>query len=372
MILQSVYTLLILQIITLVGIIVVTRLLFKIPANEMLLILLCLIFELMAYFFYMINYITSSNSEIDKQTIIFSQLGYFFSAISIMSVTYAIMLIDFKTSYRNIIELLVFSWLGGATSSYNAITSKIAVTNGVVETSYEPLGDILIICFFGLVMYIWIKRFVQISKIYRIQKNFTNVLKQLSLFIITGCLLIIIYILLIVTYQIKGDYSFIAGGILTVVGMGILLKNNAFLFITDVQLDSIIIIEKKSGIKLYSKIFRHNIVQTEDDSDFIGSIISAINSTLSDTIRSHKDLTEMRFSNKTLLMYSGDFVRSILIVSSSNLIAKAISKHIVRKFEKEFGNSINNSILENTFISRRTDYIGFEKEITYIRQFIPL
>ena len=372
MIEQSVLTLLIVQIISFLSIIVLTRLIFKIPANEMLLLLLCLIFEFLGYFFYSINYFYSTPTKIDQDTFIFSQLGYFFSIISIMSVTYAIILIDFKTSYQNILELLLFSWLGGATSVYNSITTKTSIINGSVETSYKPIGEILIICFFGFVLYIWVKRFLQIAKIYRIQQTFTNVLKQLSLFILLGSSLIIIYVALILVYQIKGDYSFIAGGILTIVGIGILARNNAFLFITDVQLDSIIIIEKKSGIKLYSKIFRKNIVSTEDDSDFIGSIISAINTTLSDTIKSHKDLTEMRFSNKNVLIYSGDHVRSILIVSSSNLIAKNISKHIVKKFEKLFGKAIQSNISNNTFISRKTDYVGFENEIMYIRQFIPL
>ena len=372
MIVQSLITLFIVQLITLIAISIVIKLLFRIPPNEMILILFCLISEFFGYLFYSVNYYYSTSSSVDQNTIIFARIGYFFSIVSIMLVTYAIIFIDFKANYQNIIELLIFSWVSGANAVFNAVTFEIKLDQGSLHSIYNPLGVILVISFFSLVMYIWIKRFLRIAKIYRLQNTFTNALRSLSLFIIIGTTLVLLYMFFVVIYEVHGDYSFVAGGFVTIVGMGILVRNNAFLFITDIQFDSLLIVEKISGIRLYSKIFEPNIIANEDDSDFLGSIISAINITFSDTIHSNKDLTEMSFSNKTVLIYTGEYVRSILILSSSNLIAKAVSKHVVKNFEKLFGEHIESNVNNNMFVSRKNDYLAFEKEVDYIRQFIPL
>ncbi len=359
------------ELITLVAIVIAIQLKFKIPTQEFNFIIVCLILEFFGFASYSVTYFYSSPTQIDDSASNFSGLGYFLTITSIMFVTYVILLIDFRGSNHQIIEFAFFSWIGGVTAVYNGITFHLKLVNGSIETSYLPLGILFIIAFYCFVIYIWVIRFIQIVKVYEAQESKNNALNELFIFIIFGIILIFIYVFFVIIFNIQSDYSFIAGGILTIIGIGLLVKNNAFVFVTDINLDSIIIIEKISGIRIYSKLFDSNLTN-DDDSDFIGSIISSINISFSDTIRSHKDLTEMTFSNKTVIVFSGEFVRSIVIVSSSNLMAKGISKYIVKKFEKKYGNYIKEKISKNEFVSRITDYKDFESDIKYVRKFLPL
>ena len=374
---QSFLTLLIIESITLVAIVISIFLRNKIPVREFNLVIYCLLSEFFGYISYSVTYFLSTTSHIDDFSSDFSGLGYFLSITSIMFVTYALMFIDFRGSDQQILELIFLTWIGGVTAVYNGVTFHAELSEGSIQIIYNPLGILFVGVFFGLVIYFWVKRFRQISKIYRLQNAGKNVSKELSVFILLGCLLIIIYIIFVIFLNLHGDYSFIAGGILTIIGIAFLITNNAFLFVTDIKLDSIIIIEKQSGLRLFSKEFNNDLNDMTDEegldtSDFISSVISTINVSLSKTIRSHKDLTEMAFSNKTVIIYSGEVVRSILIVSDSNVITKGISRYIVKKFEKKFGKTIEEKFNNGVFISRISDYIDFEKEISYIREFIPL
>ncbi len=80
----------------------------------------------------------------------------------------------------------------------------------------------------------------------------------------------------------------------------------------------------------------------------------------------------MNFSDKTILIYSGNYVSSIVIVSSANLIVKSISKFIVKRFAKSFGYLISQKLDKKALIGRRKDYQKFDEEVAYIRKFLPL
>lgn len=378
MILQSLLTLFLMAFISLIAMGVAISLLRKVPSREMILIVLCVFLELLAYASYSINNIFSTPTSIDENTLAFIGLGYFFSISAIMVITYTVILIDFKYSYSNIIEIIAFTWVSGVDSIYNSITFTTKLDNGTIETIYDPIGIIFIILFFGMVIFIWSKRFYQISKIYQRQEKFGNILRSLLIFILIGSLFISIYVISVVVFDYTGDSSFIMGGMFTFIGTIALLRNNAFLFITDIHLDSIIIIEKRSGMRLYSKDFNNhnnnnnNSANLNDDSDFIGSVISAINISFSSTIQSQKDLTELSFADKKVLIYTGSTVRSILIVSNTNLIAKSVSRHLVQKFEKKFGLEIKEKFKNNSFVNKKSDYIDFDQEVAYVRKFLPL
>lgn len=371
MIFQSLLTLSILEIITLFTIGAGIDLIRKIPPKEIYLLVFSLILEFFTFFSYSINVYFSNSYEIDSGTMIFSRLGYFLSQCTIMVITYAFLLIDFKYTYTDIFEILLFSWLGVFNATYNSLTVQSVIRNGSIQSIYSPLGEISIIIFLSSVVFIWTRRFYQISKIYGKLGDATKIFRSLFIFIIVGIFFMSIYIISAVFYHYEGDTTFIMSGFFTIIGTVALYRNNAFLFITDIEFDSVLIIEKKSAILLYSKFFNKTEYQ-EDDPDFISSIISAINISFSNTIKSRKELAEMNFSDKTILIYSGDFVSSICIVSSANLIVKSISKTLVKKFEKSYGESIHQKILRNDFFGRRKEYQDFDSEIVYIRKFLPL
>lgn len=371
MIIQSFITLIVLQCIVLVAIGVGLTLVSKIPPREMYLLLLCLIFEFFSFFMYSINAYYSKPNYIDPNTIIFSKIGYFLSQCTIMVITYAFLLIDFKYTYIDFFELLGISWLGTFTATYNSLTVKSYYRLGSIQSIYTPLGEISIIIFLSSVIFIWVRRFVQISRIYSKVGNPTKIFRSLLLFIVVGICFMSIYVFMVVFYHYEGDNTFIMSGLFTIVGTLALYRNNAFLFITDIKLDSILIIEKRSGILLYSKGFNEESEKT-DDPDFLSSVISAIDIGFSNTIKSRKGLAEMNFSDKTVLIYSGKVVSSILIVSSPNLIAKSISRFIVKKFEKSYGNVIIKKQEKNNLIGVTKDYKAFDTEVAYIRMFLPL
>ena len=374
MITQSFYTLVFVTLISFIALIMVSRLTYRIPTREILFIMLALLSEFLGYIFYAINYYYSTPTQIDTKTHIFHQFGYFFAVTAIMFVTLALMLIDFKFTYNDILELLIFCWISGANAAYNTLTLNTVIYDHTLDDVYTPLGVLLILIFFMMVIYIWVKRFLKIYRIYNSSQSLTNPLREFSLFIVIGSLLIVIYMFLVINLSIHGDYSFIAGGVFTIIGVGILVKNNAFVFITDIQVDSLIVIDKNSGIRLYSRIFaeKGNSEVSKDETDFIGSIISAINTSFSDTINSHKDLTEMNFSNKRVLISTGEYVRSILILSSSNLIAKEISNFVVKRFEKLFGKKLEKNNKDRSFVIKNSDYKTFDGEVEIIRRYLPL
>lgn len=343
----------------------------KIPVQEFNLIIYCIICEVFGYISYSITYYYSTPTHIDDLSSDFSGLGYFLSITSVMFVTYCILLIDFRGDPNQVKELIYFTWIGGVTAVYNGITFQAVLLRNAIQIYYQPLGDLFILAFYFYVVYIWVKRFIQINRVYKKQGSDKNISKELTIFIVMGILLIVVYFVFVLILRLHGEFSFISGGVFTIVGITFLVKNNSFLFVTDINLDSIIIIEKQSGMRLYSKVYQENNYK-DDDSDFIGSIVSAINSSFSSTIGSNKDLNEMTFSNKTVIVYSGEIVRSILIVSSSNSIANGISKHIVKKFENMFGQEIEDKVSKGLFVPKRNDYLSFNKEIDYVREFLPL
>ena len=372
MILQSVLTLVILELIALIAIGTGLTLLRKIPPKEIYLLVLCLVLELFSYFGYTINFYFSNDNYIDKGSVIFSRIGYFLAQCAIMVITYALILIDFKYSYIDIFELLVFSSLGMFNATFNSLTVQSELRQGTIQSIYSPLGELFIIIFLSSVIFIWVRRFVQISKIYGRIGDATKIFRSLLLFIVVGTVCMTIYIFTAVVYHYEGDNTFILSGFFTIIGTIALYRNNAFLFITDIELDSIFIVEKKSAILLYSKFFKENEPDKNDDPDFISSVISAINISFSTTIKSRKELTEMNFSDKTVLIYSGNVVSSIVIVSSANLIVKSVSKYIVHKFESSYGEIIVQKQNQNSLIGRKKDYIEFDNEINYVRKFLPL
>ena len=373
MILPSIVILSSVSLITFIGLILVgLPLLKKVPPREIAFAILCLTFELVAYLSYMVNYIFSSETSIDEQTVIFERIGYFFSIMAIMMITYVVIFVDFKYHYLDIIELVLFSWIGGVNATYNAITFKIELSNGIINSTYTSLGIIFVVFFFIIVVFVWLRRIIRIARIYRQQNKVQNLYRSLIVFIIVGLTFVTIYVSSVALYNYEGDNTFLMGGFFTLIGSIALYRNNAFLFITDVELDSIIIIEKKTGLRLYSKNFKIDTNDNDYDSDFIGSVISAINISFSNTIKSSKDLTELTFVDKTVLIYSGSTVRSIMIVSSTNLIAKGVSKYLANRFEKMFSDTITKDLLEEKFIGVEDDYWLFDSVVNYVRTFLPL
>lgn len=371
MIAQSLLLLFLVATITLIAIIISQFLYRKIPPKEMGLIVLCLISEFFSFIFYSVNNVYSTPTNIHTDSLVFSGIGYFLAILAILLLTYSIILIDFKYTYRDIFRLILLTFIGGINSIYNAVRFSAKLYNGAVEIEYDSLGTLFIILFFSIVLTIWVRRIRQISKIYKLQNQYDDLIKSLSYFVIIAGIFIAIYISLII-FDYTGDFGFIMSGMITTIGIVTLLRNNAFLFITDVHLESIIIVEKQSGIRLYSRSFGNNSNDLADDSDFIGSVVSAINISLSSTIRSQKDLTELSFADKTVLIYTGAYVRSILIVSSTNLIGKSISEYLVKRFEKSFGELIKDSLFENGNLGRQKNYAKFNSVVEYVRTFLPL
>ena len=171
MIIQSLITLLLVEAISFVAIIISLFLYRKSPPKEMSLIVLCLISEFFSFFFYSINDFYSTPTYIHTDSLVFIGIGYFFAISAIMFITYSIILIDFKYTYRDILQIIIFSFIGGIDSIYNAVTFSSSLDNGVVEVDYDPLGTLFTILFFSLVLTIWIRRFRQISKIYNEELN---------------------------------------------------------------------------------------------------------------------------------------------------------------------------------------------------------
>ena len=214
-------------------------------------------------------------------------------------------------------------------------------------------------------IFIIVKRVISVSRIVNHKKNSFSYYK---IYVITFTL-IVIALLLLAFIRIFPDSNIPGFSWHISIACAFLMfayaysKDKSFFFITNVELDGILIYTKQSGIGVYSKSFRENLFADQ----LIGGILTALNLSLKQAIISNNIMNQVSFGDKVVLFYPGEHIILLAIVSEKNFIVDSAFKYLTKSFEEKFGSEI----ASKAYI-RSSDYFEFEKEIPIIRSYIPL
>jgi hypothetical protein len=251
---------------------------------------------------------------------------------------------------------------------YNAITFEVTVTGEFVDTIYDPVGTILIFLFYVVLIFFLSKRVKEIITI--LGKDYKSPFTSLPtlLFILIWALtLIMVY----VYAQFLGGnlipqyiYNVLTALLFLYVSIA-MSKDRAFFFVTPTSLDAVIVMEQKTGTALFSKSFKEDLMAEE----LLSNVFSLLDISLQEALRSSTKLQEIRFGDKSVIIDSGEWVSSVLIVSEGNFVTKSITKFLTKKFEEMFENPKKE---HKDQVINVSDYISFEIPVNTTRPFIPL
>lgn len=111
----------------------------------------------------------------------------------------------------------------------------------------------------------------------------------------------------------------------------------------------------------------------EDESHIISSLFSTLNLSLGETLRSKKKLSQLLFEDKIVLISTGRYVTTLVLVGSkTNFISKAITQQITTKFEKKYSEILTSQFNEKKFTFKTNDFRNFEREMAYFKKYFPM
>ena len=142
-------------------------------------------------------------------------------------------------------------------------------------------------------------------------------------------------------------------------------QDESFLFITPAKFNAILISDKRSGMNLLTKNFDSGS-KTEH---LLGNLLSAVNISLKDNLKVNGNLEKVAYGDKVVVTYSGEFVTAFLIVSQSNFVTNSMAKFATIQYEKKFKPYLLESQRHPV---KQSIFSDFEREVEFIRKFIPL
>lgn len=338
------------------------------PILEIKILLFGFILFNLTYVFYLATPIFSSPDFYNSEMIFFDRIGYFISFIALLFLAYAFILPSYNLSYQSIFTFLLIDFSALSCAIYNSITFEVSVSGNFVDTTYNPIGTILIFFFYTVLLFFLSKRVREIISIlgrdYR--SPFTS-MPTLLFLLIWAISLIFVYTfaqffggILLPQYI----YNVLTSLLFLYVSFA-MLKDRAFFFITPTSLDAVILMEQKTGIALFSKSFKEGLMAEE----LLSNVFSLLDISLQEALRSSTKLQEIRFGDKSVIIDNGIWVSSALIVSEGNFVTKSITRFLSKKFEEMYENP---SEEKKHPVIKIDDYMSFESQIITIRPFIPL
>lgn len=299
--------------------------------------------------------------------IVFHRLFFLISSYGILFMVLAFLLTNLGQSYRSVFMLVFYSSLVTASAFVNAITLTHEIVGGKLQVDYDPIGLFLFIAtiFFSISFFIY--RAVQVKRIVGgVSSPFTSY-QSLLVFAILGSLAFgTLFATRIVSNSPLPTFTwgiFVATTVLYFIRA--FSKDKAFFFITETKLDGIIVTDKNSGLTLQSKSFTG---ETEIET-LLGSIFSALNMSIKDTIRSEKELEHVSFGDKVVLASSGTWCTVFGVVSQRNFVAEAVVRFVALEYEKIHEGSYKTG--EVMVVTKEKEQ-KFESLMSTVRRYLPL
>ncbi|MHA2103144.1 MAG: hypothetical protein ACW981_06920 [Candidatus Hodarchaeales archaeon] len=354
---------------TLIGVIVMFYNTRNNPLTEITLIYIASFFIVLMEVFFLVNPLLSSPNNLNMDTVIFDRLGFLFGEIGLALIVYAFFLVDYKQNYRSFFQLNFVNLLIFSNMAYTSLNIDIKVVGNSILTSYTPLGSFLFISQFVVIIYILIKR---IRTVLAVKKGGRGSPITSRFWLITFVMIAIstLSFYSISRFLIPGElpnYTYMVFiGILFIYFALSIYKDKAFFFITPASLDSIIMIEQRTGLAFQGVSYQSKEKLPEE---LVSGIFSMLNISLKDTVRSDSKLEEIRFGDKVALMNHGKIVTTLLIVSETNFVTKSIASYLTNKFEKYYSHSYEK---EKKKFLNKDNYNEFQIVFNFVREFIPI
>ncbi|OLS27559.1 MAG: hypothetical protein HeimC3_03380 [Candidatus Heimdallarchaeota archaeon LC_3] len=339
------------------------------PLKEITLIYVASFFILLMEASFLINPLLSTPNNLNLDSVFFDRLGFFFGELGLVLIVYAVILVDFKMTYRSFFQLNFVNLLIFSNMAYTALNIEIKVVGNFILTNYTLLGSFLFLSQFVLIVLILIKRIRTVLDIKKSERASP----------ITSRIWLIIFVMIAIsTLSFYSISRFLFPGALPnytyMVFISILFiyfalsihKDKAFFFITSVSLNSIIMIEQRTGLVFQGISYQSEVKLPEE---LVSGIFSMLNISLKDTVKSDSKLEEIRFGDKVVLMNHGKIVTTLLIVSETNFVTKSIASYLTYQFEKSFLHSYEN---EMRIILNKDNYKEFQEVFKFVREFIPI
>ncbi len=145
-------------------------------------------------------------------------------------------------------------------------------------------------------------------------------------------------------------------------------KYPSLLAITSARLNVLTIVNP-SGMALYSYDFENERASFDDHLPILlGGMLSALNISLSETLKSEKGLTFITFGDKVVVIHSTSTFVLYLIVSELNPTISDLIKIYVKRFEEHFAEKL----AKNSGIVAFDQYTYFTVVVEELIQFAPL
>lgn len=315
------------------------------------------------------SYLADTSQPITAIINSFDRTGYFLSMIGLIFISYAFMLPNFRLSYKNVFAMSIITGLGSASAFVNGITSQVSINGHFFKSDHNIIGLLLNYIFIVLLLYIILRRINDIATITKLTNKETRAsyfLKILFILFVISFVISILTNIIFPTQLLPNYFYFIFIALAFAFLIYFYLKDQAFFFLTPVSLDAIIIAHKKSGVTIYSESYKDNF-RVED---MLSSVFSLLNISLQEFIETKKELEEISFGDKKILIVPGKYISSILIVSSKNFIVQTLAKFTTAKFEKLFYEELEKTAKINIFDKNK--FRSFKDFTAEIRMFLPL
>ncbi len=358
------------NVLLLIDILLILKPVFKSPIIEIKLFFIGMIISAISFCLYMIVALYSNAYQnIPPYAETFDKAGYFFSMIGLLFLGFAFILPNFRSSYSNVLFITIFSILGSSAAFVNGMTSKISINGEFIKSTHNPFGLLLNYLFIAINLYVIFRRVYEVSKISQLSKNRTKSVNSLKILLVLFTVSFLVSVLtnIISPKQILPNYFyFLFVSIAFAFFIYFYLKDKGFFFLTPISLDALIIMHKESGMTIYSESYKENF-RVED---MLSNIFTLLNISLQEFILAKKDLVEIIFADKTVIIAPGKQISSILIANGKNLIIETLTKALTTNFEKKFTKEIIEGSEKNYF--DRMKFLSFLEFTSEVRRYLPL
>ncbi len=261
---------------------------------------------------------------------------------------------DFKEDILFYVKTIGITIIYTFAATYNALTVKIIPTSNTFTVIYHPIGLFGLFISLSILLIISRRRIRKIKAILAEEtpEPFRTLPFQTSFFF----LLIAQFGSIAVTRLFPSlglpALTWFLPSILTILFLGVsLYKHPFYLFVTDIKLDAILIVEKKTGLAIYSE--SKLLLKARPVEDVLASISKGLNLSLKKFLDAKKPLEKIVLGDKTVLLCEGKFITTLLIISRDNIFVRDICSYLTKAFESAFADELrtNQTLVLEKFIS---------------------
>lgn len=336
------------------------------PIREIHLITLSSIFFILNVIFFMVSAYLHSPNIVNPLGETFHKFGQSFAYLGIMFLTLTLLIPNFKATYKHLTELSLIIVISISAALINYFTVIQEVKSEVIVIRNTSVGSLLTIISLIFLIFILMGRSRQINKM--LQKENVQLIKTKPFGIFSFLLAIIALFFLFARFGFEffPAYGYFLPFSVTIFYFTLFfVQRIEIFFLTPIELYRIVIIQKKSGMELYSKSFPTSDTETDD---FFSEILTGATSSLKTVLDAKRGLEQIRYFDRVIQSAEENDIIAYIIVSDYNVITSSIVNWLAKKFYNEFIKQQPN--IKRDLIDKQK-FVKFDKYVDIARKYIP-